>query len=153
MIAAMNCPTCGAPLDLGATSCPKCGALRGVASTSPIDRLADTAAEAVHDVGRAIQSVQRVGDEVAATGREALRTVRSSGSRGKGAWSAAKNLTSPDSSKRTPRVDTDRRSRGRTTPSTGISRARARASARADRARASRRPIRPTEHRAREDET
>ncbi len=153
MIAAMNCPTCGAPLDVADTSCPKCGSLRSVASTSPIDRIADSAAEAAHDVVRAVPSVPKVGDEVAAAGREVLRTARSSG---KGAGTTAKNLTSPEPFPRVPRTvrsDVDRRSRERTVASTGTSRARTRARVRADPARAGQHPSQATERRAREDET
>ena len=153
MIASMNCPACVAPLDVGDPSCPKCGALLSVAASGPVDRLANTAAEGVHDAVRAVPSVQEVGDEVAAAGRDSLRTAGSSGSRVKGGRTAATSLTSPDSYARTPGAATDRRSRRRITPSTRTSRARARANARDDRTRGSHPPIRSTERRAREDET
>jgi hypothetical protein len=88
----MQCSECGSEAPEGATECRTCGAELTVTASSPIDRIADDAAQAVHDVVRAVQSVQRVGTEVRDAGRAVAATASSSKNKAEGVWKATKSL-------------------------------------------------------------
>jgi hypothetical protein len=90
----MQCSGCGKELGMGTRSCPSCGTAvpRG---SSEIDRIADEAAQVVHDVVRAVQSAQKVGEHVSQVAKTASRNAKR-GDRGKatasGVWAATRAL-------------------------------------------------------------
>jgi hypothetical protein len=74
----MKCPECGAQVPDDAERCATCGAtLMGSGSASThVDRIADDAAKVVHDVVRAMKSVQQVGDDVSKASRAASKQTK-----------------------------------------------------------------------------
>jgi hypothetical protein len=95
----MKCPECEANVPSDAEQCATCGAALPSTGSSPVDRIADDAAQAVHDVVRVVQTVQKIGDEFAEASRSvAARTKSMKAGPGK-VWGAAKTLLATEERK------------------------------------------------------
>jgi hypothetical protein len=88
----MNCPNCGVRLPSRAHDCPACGAPRPIVSTSALDELPESEAQAFREVVLTVRRIETFEDEPFSP-RDAVRvTTRISNAVPRRAWSATRLL-------------------------------------------------------------
>lgn len=75
-VMSMKCSECGAEMLDDAERCTRCGAVQMSSMSTHVDQIADDAAKVVHDVVRAMKSVQKVGDDVSKASQAASKQTK-----------------------------------------------------------------------------